>query len=67
LSQEGKTPYWERQLLFRDYLINHPNLAKEYEQLKEKLLLLYPEARQQYSDGKSEFVNKVLRLAKEQN
>ncbi len=64
VTEEGKTPYWERQIQFRDYLISHPDRAKEYENLKIELLKSDPEAGQKYTDGKSEFINKILKNLK---
>ncbi len=63
LTQEGKTPYWDRQILFRDYLNANPSYAKEYQELKDSLLKTFPDAGQKYTDGKSEFVAKILKLA----
>ena len=56
--------FWARQLLFRDYLIQHHDLAHEYEELKKHLLAKYPDGGQLYTDGKNEFVQKILTLAK---
>lgn len=55
---------WER-LLFRDYLIEHPEVAKEYEVLKLRLARDYPNDRLVYTDGKTEFVKRVTRQARE--
>lgn len=63
LAQPEKFSYWKRQILFREYLRQHHDLALEYEALKKQLMAKYPDGRQQYSDGKNEFVNKVLALA----
>ncbi len=63
LAQPEKFSYWKRQILFRDYLRQHHDLALEYEALKKQLMAKYLDGRQQYSDGKNEFVNKVLALA----
>jgi len=63
LAQQEKFSFWKRQILFRDYLLAHPNQAKEYEILKEKLLDKHSDAGQLYSDGKSDFVNNILSLA----
>ncbi|MDO8522981.1 MAG: GrpB family protein [bacterium] len=52
-----------RQILFRDYLIEHPEIAKEYEILKESLLNKSVDGTSGYIEGKTEFVNKVLKLA----
>jgi GrpB-like predicted nucleotidyltransferase (UPF0157 family) len=55
---------WER-LLFRDYLIEHPEVAKEYEALKLRLAEGYPNDRVAYTDGKTDYVVRVTQLAKE--
>ncbi|MBU1557447.1 GrpB family protein [Patescibacteria group bacterium] len=61
-----KTPYLKRQIMFRDYLINHPKIAKEYEDLKIDLIKKYPSGKDEYSYGKSEFINKILKKAKKE-
>ena len=63
LAQPEKFSYWKRQILFRDYLILHHDLALEYEALKKWLIEKYPDISQPYSDGKNEFVQKILMLA----
>ncbi len=57
------TEHWER-LLFRDYLIEHPEVAREYEALKTRLASAWPHDRIAYTRGKSEFINDVTRRAK---
>ncbi|MDE5878378.1 MAG: GrpB family protein [Muribaculaceae bacterium] len=52
------------EIYFRDYLISHPNLAKEYESLKLSLLPEYRHNRDGYTEAKSEFVKKVMALCK---
>jgi len=56
--------HWER-LRFRDYLVQHPATAKEYEALKRQLAAAYPNDRIAYTLGKTDFINKVARLASE--
>ena len=56
--------HWDR-LLFRDYLIEHPELAKEYETLKLDLARDYPNNRIAYTNGKTEFIVRVTQAAKE--
>lgn len=51
-------------LLFRDYLIEHPQVAKEYEALKTNLATAYPNDRVAYTKGKTEFVTKVTEEAR---
>ncbi len=55
--------HWER-LLFRDYLIENPEIAREYQELKNKLSEKYKEDRVLYTKEKTEFIVKVTLLAK---
>ena len=52
------------ELLFRDYLVSHPDKAKEYEALKLSLWHHYEHDRDGYTDAKSEFVKRITDLAK---
>jgi len=61
---ENDFEHWDR-LLFRDYLIDHPKTAKEYEALKLALARDYPNDRVAYTQGKTEFVVRVTQVAKE--
>lgn len=65
-----KHTFWKRQINFRDYLRNHPELVEEYNQLKLKNVEITPEEdfsdlsrSKVYNQGKGEFVAKVLKLA----
>lgn len=51
-------------ILFRDYLIANPESAKEYETLKLSLLPEYRNNRDGYTEDKTEFVKKIVGLAK---
>ncbi len=64
IAYADKGNFWERQILFRDYLRNHPDFRDEYQKLKEKLLKVDLTGKNSYIIGKSEFVKKVLDLAK---
>jgi GrpB-like predicted nucleotidyltransferase (UPF0157 family) len=55
--------HWDR-LFFRDYLIDHPQVAREYEDLKVRLASAYPNDRVGYTQGKTEFVVRVTEQAK---
>ena len=57
------TGHWDR-LLFRDYLIEHPEVAKEYEELKGQLVFSLSQDRVAYTQGKTEFIVKVTEQAK---
>jgi GrpB-like predicted nucleotidyltransferase (UPF0157 family) len=55
---------WERDhLLFRNHLVAHPDLRDRYAALKRDLALRYRHDRLAYTEGKSEFIDKVMRAA----
>lgn len=54
------------ELYFRDYLIEHPEVAKEYVDLKRQLKGKYEHNRDAYTDTKGEFINKYSEIAKVQ-
>ena len=61
---EPTTGYWKAHILFRDYLLTHPEAAEEYKRLKRELAEQYPDDRDAYRAGKKEFIEKILQLAK---
>lgn len=52
------------ELYFRDYLIEHPFLAKEYEQLKLSLWHQFEHDRDGYTEAKGDFIRKCTSKAK---
>ncbi|AWH76351.1 GrpB family protein [Clostridioides difficile] len=52
------------ELFFRDYLIDHPSVAKEYEKLKLDLWKKYEHNRDAYTDSKLDFVREFTEKAK---
>lgn len=52
------------EIIFRDFLITHPDIAKEYQSLKLSLLPQYRHDRDAYTNAKSLFINRVLALSK---
>lgn len=52
------------ELYFRDYLNEHPQVAKEYERLKLQLWKLFEHDRDGYTNAKTEFVKKWTAEAK---
>ncbi len=52
------------ELYFRDYLIAHPDTAKQYEKIKFQLWKKYEYNRDRYTNGKTEFVEKYTEIAK---
>jgi len=55
---------WENQVLFRDFLIQWPELAKEYITLKANLAQQFPTDREAYLNGKASFIEMVLEMAR---
>lgn len=60
---EATHPSVEKYLLFRDYMIAHPNDAKTYESLKTDLATKYPNNRTLYTQSKGDFINQVFKKA----
>ncbi len=56
--------HWDR-LLFRDYLIEHPEIAQEYENLKLRLSASLCHDRVLYTKAKTDFVVRVTKMAKD--
>jgi GrpB-like predicted nucleotidyltransferase (UPF0157 family) len=56
---------WD-ELYFRDRLISHPDTAKEYGELKLRLLKDHKHDRDRYTETKSEFVLKYSAIAKQE-
>ena len=54
-----------RHLAFRDYLRSHPEAAREYSLLKQRLATEVPQSMQDYIDGKDAFVKHHESLALE--
>lgn len=52
------------ELFFRDYLIEHPDIAKQYESLKLSLWKKYEHDRDGYTDAKGAFIAKWTQEAK---
>jgi len=51
---------WRDQLAFRDALRADPRLAADYADTKRALAAAHPDDREAYTDGKAEFVRRVL-------
>lgn len=56
---EAQFPHWES-LLFRDYLIAHPETAQDYLRLKLSLAAAHPNDREAYTDGKTAFIAGIM-------
>ncbi|MGP8201861.1 MAG: GrpB family protein [Limisphaerales bacterium] len=55
--------HWER-LLFRDYLIDHPEAARAYERIKRDLAAAHPNDRVAYTNGKTKFIQQIMTMAR---
>lgn len=53
-------------VLFKKYLIDHPEYITKYCDLKKDLAKKYPDERKMYTSGKSDFIRSVIELAKEE-
>ena len=61
---ELATDFWERHLLFRDYLRTHPEEARQYEQLKRDLAARFDSDRSGYTEAKTSFIRSVEEKAR---
>jgi GrpB-like predicted nucleotidyltransferase (UPF0157 family) len=60
---EAHFEHWER-LLFRDYLIENREVAREYERLKFRLASAHAHDRVAYTQGKTDFMVRVMEQAR---
>ncbi len=56
---------WD-EIRFRDYLIKHKEIAKEYEVLKLELANKFKNDREAYTDSKTDFIEKINKLTRKQ-
>ena len=63
IVEKGSDRYIDT-LLFRDYLLNHPEVAKKYEALKIELATKYANDRHSYTAAKSDFIKDIIKRAK---
>lgn len=50
-------------ILFRNYLLKHPEIVKKYEDLKKELAEKYADNRKMYTASKNDFIQEVLKAA----
>jgi GrpB-like predicted nucleotidyltransferase (UPF0157 family) len=55
--------HWRRHLLFRDFLRDNPEVAKEYCNLKKKLAANYGTDREGYTEAKTAFITSAIKKA----
>lgn len=54
--------YW-RHILFRDYLLAHPQTAQQYEQLKREMAIKFKTDMNAYAESKTVFIQSIVALA----
>jgi GrpB-like predicted nucleotidyltransferase (UPF0157 family) len=54
---------WD-EIYFRDFLLTHPDIAKEYGKLKTKLSNQHRNDREEYTNGKTEFIKRFTQIAR---
>ena len=52
-------PHIERHLAFRDFMLEHPDWARRYSDLKRNLARAHPDDIQSYMDGKDAFIKDI--------
>ncbi len=63
-SVEITSEFWERHILFRDFLREHDNVRDKYYKLKKKLSGIDWENPMDYTDSKTDFIKKIEKEAK---
>jgi GrpB-like predicted nucleotidyltransferase (UPF0157 family) len=58
-----ESDFWKNHLLFRNYLRDNQAVAREYDNLKKELAQKHSANRDAYLDGKSAFIESVLKTA----
>lgn len=55
---------WQEHLLFRNFLRSHPDVARQYYELKEELAARFRYDREAYTEAKTPFINSVVDRAR---
>ena len=58
---------WRSHLLFKSFLSNYPDYARDYAVLKVDLAQKYKKDRDAYQEGKDDFIKRILELAEEEH
>ena len=61
---ELTSDFWERHLLFRDFLRTHPEVAGQYYQLKKELAAKYSSDHEGYTEAKKTFIESIITRAR---
>jgi GrpB-like predicted nucleotidyltransferase (UPF0157 family) len=65
LVERSDAAFWDRHVLFRDYLRRHPGIAEEYARLKYELSGRFRDDRIAYTEAKTAFICEIVRRAGE--
>jgi GrpB-like predicted nucleotidyltransferase (UPF0157 family) len=60
---ERDSDFYREKIAFRDYLRERPAVAREYEQLKRELANEHPDNRDEYTEKKGVFIERILERA----
>ncbi len=58
--------HWKQWIIFRDYLLLHPEIAVKYDNLKQELATKFPNDRESYLAGKAPLIAEILENAKKE-
>ena len=61
---ERESDFWERHILFRDFLRTHPKEAQRYYQVKRELAANFASDRDAYTEAKKSFIESVVNKAR---
>ncbi len=61
---ETQSPFYKNHILFRNYLRSNPSASDEYYILKKRLEKKYRNDREEYTDSKTKFIEKILEKAR---
>jgi len=64
---ELRSDFWEKHILFRDFLRTHPEEAQEYHRLKNEFSAKYGRDRDGYTEAKTSFIESVIAKAQDSN
>ncbi|MEI6519551.1 MAG: GrpB family protein [bacterium] len=60
---EKGSNHWKQWIIFRDYLVAHPDVAEKYDSLKKELAEKFPNDRESYLAGKAPLIAEILENA----
>jgi len=62
-----RSNHWNKHLLFRDHLRKHPDIAKQYEEVKKRMAEKLGSEREAYTESKTSFIESVVAQASERH